>query len=275
MQRLKSILARIFKKPLSVRKRWTYSGTAKQMTVVIVDNTIKAIVIFAALALILLIWLDIRPVQTASIKVPVATDRANYYPGQAVGGIFFGDTYYRGEVRVLREVFCSHYKGIIKPPASSAIGDLFSTQSRTRHLEGETVPIGNLPTDVPVGANCVLQFSNIYEIQTLFGIRRIEYQYYTQNFSIITKSRSDQLVCEATGRTDCNIINDEPVSTQATSAQPQSTPEIYPAVVQPSTTPPSTQKFTEPTPAPKIEERCAVNILAVKLACKQTAIEKD
>jgi hypothetical protein len=40
----------------------------------------------------------------------------------------------------------------------------------------------------------------VYNIQTPFGIRHEEYQYYTQNFSIITKERRDQLDCEASGK---------------------------------------------------------------------------
>lgn len=158
--------------------------------------------------LISLIWYYVRPIQTADIKVPVATDKPSYAPGDPVSGIFFGETYYKGEVRILREVFCKNYKGIIQPPTNSAVGDFFSTQAKDRKLEGVTVPIGKLPDTVPVGSNCVLQFTNVYDIQTPFGVRHEEYQYYTQNFAIITKERRQQLDCEASGKENCDILTD-------------------------------------------------------------------
>lgn len=242
------------------------------------------------LALLALIWLYVRPIPTANIKVPVATDQASYYPGEPVSGIFFGDTYYTGEVRILREVFCKDYKGVIKPPAESAVGNFFSTQARPRHLEGQSVAVGNLPADVPVGANCVLQFTNIYTIQTPFGIRHEEYQYYTQNFAIITKERRLQLDCEASGRKDCNFINDIPASegdTTATAPVEQSSPESAPepVIVQPQTNnvqegdtyndnstvvnnPPAEQE-----PAPKYVERCTINVLGIKAICRNVLAE--
>lgn len=159
-----------------------------------------ATVIIMAVALVLLfvlIYYYVRPIRTADIKVPVATDKASYYPGQEIGGIFFGEIYYDGEVRILREVFCKDYHGVIKPAAESAVGDFFSTQSKPHKLEGASVKIGTLPADVPIGANCVLQFTNVYTINTPFGTRQIEYQYYTQNFAITSKERREQLDNEA------------------------------------------------------------------------------
>lgn len=232
------------------------------------------------IALLALIWLYIRPINTANIKVPVATDQASYYPGEDISGIFFGDTYYTGEVRVLREVFCKDYKGVIKPPAESADGDFFSTQSRPRHLEGQSVVVGNLPANVPVGANCVLQFTNVYEIQTPFGLRRIEYQYYTQNFAIVTRERRQQLECEASGRKDCNFIIDIPGRESNGSTQSpavQSSPETEPVIIQPQG---STNNTTNNTtinppatsePAPRYVEQCTVNLLGVKVGCRQVA----
>lgn len=224
-------------------------------------------------ALFTLIWLYIRPIKTANIKVPVATDQASYYPGEDISGIFFGDTYYSGEVRILREVFCKDYKGVIKPPAESATGDLFSTISRPRHLEGENIVVGNLPTNVPVGSNCVLQFTNVYETQTPFGLRKQEYQYYTQNFAIVTKERREQLECEASGRKDCNYIIDIPKPADNSPAdQPaaQSSPETAPKTSQ---TQNNTYNYTtnnpaaEQAPAPKYTEKCTLNLLGVKVNC--------
>jgi len=250
----------------------------------IVDVITVAIFISAFVALLVLVWLYVRPIPTANIKVPVATDQASYYPGEDISGIFFGDTYYSGEVRILREVFCKNYKGVIKPPAESADGNFFATQARPRHLEGQSVNVGALPSNIPVGANCVLQFTNVYEIQTPFGLRRIEYQYYTQNFAIVTLERRQQLECEASGRKDCNFLNDS----AASAAQPvptpevQSSPETPPAVQQSpvyndnrSTTNNNTTITNPPAeqePAPQYEEKCVVNLLGVKIACRQVLV---
>lgn len=235
----------------------------------------------AGIALLVLIWLYVRPINTANIKVPVATDQVSYYPGEDISGIFFGDTYYTGEVRVLREVFCKDYKGIIKPPAGAADGNFFSTQGRPRHLEGASVVVGNLPDDIPVGLNCVLQFTNVYEIQTPFGIRRLEYQYYTQNFAIVTKERRQQLECEASGRKDCNFIVDIPKETETTQQTPavQSSPETQPVIVQPQTTTNNTTNnttinpHTSSEPAPRYVEQCTVNLLGIKAFCRDVEVQ--
>lgn len=229
-------------------------------------------------ALLALVWLQVRPIDTANIKVPVATDQASYYPGEDISGIFFGDTYYTGEVRVLREVFCKDYKGVIKPPAESAIGNFFSTQGKPRHLEGQTIIVGNLPSNIPVGSNCVLQFTNVYEIQTPFGIRRLEYQYYTQNFSIVTKERRQQLECEASGRKDCNFIIDIPGRETDGSTQNgavQSSPESQQSPITNNNTYNSTAPYTDQAPAepaPRFVEQCTINWLGVKAFCKTVQI---
>lgn len=234
--------------------------------------------IIGLIALAALVWLYLRPIQTANIKVPVATDQASYYPGEDISGIFFGDTYYTGEVRVLREVFCKDYKGVIKPPAESADGNFFSTQGRRRHLEGQSVIVGNLPSDVPVGSNCVLQFTNVYNVQTPFGIRHLEYQYYTQNFAIVTKERRMQLECEASGRKDCNYIIDVPKGVEQSSNDlpvQQSSPETV------NTSAPTTNNTfndnrsttnnttnnppSEPVQPP--QEHCTVDLLGIKAFC--------
>lgn len=166
----------------------------------IIDGITLAGVVFGVVALVALIVYNVVPVRLADIKVPVATDKSSYYAGQQVGGIFFGETFYDGNVKILREVFCANYHGIIKPPAEAADGDFFDTIAKPRQLNGATVPIGTLPENVPVGQNCVIRFRNVYNIQTPFGVRHEEYEYYTQNFAIITKERRMQLDCEATGK---------------------------------------------------------------------------
>lgn len=243
----------------------------------------NALTVFAfmvgLLSLAALIWINVRPIPTANIKVPVATDKAQYQPGERISGIFFGDTYFEGEVRILREVFCKNYRGVILPPEQSAIGQLFSTQARQRHLEGESVVIGNLPDNVPVGANCVLQFTNIYEIQTIFGVRHEEYQYYTQNFSIVTQDRSNQLDCEATGSEDCDFVTGEPEddadqSQQAPARQSspetrqRSDPQLQNDTNSTNDTESEPEEPQQPAePAPRFEEQCRVDFI-VKIGCR-------
>lgn len=246
--------------------------------------------VIGLIALAALIWLYVRPVQTADIKVPVATDQASYYPGEEISGIFFGEIYHRGEVRVLREVFCKNFNSIIVPPETARNGDFYDTQSIPRKLEGLNVTIGLLPEDIPIGANCVLQFTNVYNIQTFFGIRHVEYQYYTQNFSIVTKERRLQLECEAAGRKDCNFIIDIPnrdeekrdAETPSQQYSPESAPD--PGTAQPSSQDnnqdddrKSTNTNSNPAqnspPAPRFEERCTINLLGIKIGCRQVPVE--
>ena len=232
------------------------------------------------IALLALIWVQVRPIKVADIKVPVATDQASYYPGEEISGIFFGEIYHRGEVRVLREVFCKDYKNIIAPPESARNGVFYDTQSIPRKIEGLSVTIGLLPTNIPVGSNCVLQFTNVYNIPTLFGTRHVEYQYYTQNFSIVTKDRRQQLECEASGRKNCNFINDKPGT--ETPTEPATSPQSAPDNVQPREVQPSSNSTTNNTynsyttnnpaaasePAPRFVERCTVDFI-IKFGCRQ------
>lgn len=157
----------------------------------ILEGVLTLIILISFVALCSLVYYEVRPMRTADIKVPVATDKANYYAGQEIRGIFFGEVYYNGTVQVLREVFCANYQGFVLPP--TALTDqgngIVTAQSRARVLEGETIAIGFLPKDIPLGNNCILRFTNIYTINTPFGERKEEYRYYTQNFSIITEER--------------------------------------------------------------------------------------
>lgn len=273
-------LTSIFRRPLAVRRLWLTDGKARQYAVRTIDSLLTVIPIVAIIALGILVYLYARPIKTATIKVPVATDQASYYPGEEISGIFFGDTYYTGEIRILREVFCKDYKGVIKPPPESAVGNFFSTQARPSHLEGQTIVVGNLPANVPTGSNCVLQFTNVYEVQTIFGIRRLEYQYYTQNFSIVTKERRQQLECEASGRKDCNFIIDIPdkeTSSATHSTSPQSSPETLQSPVTNNNTYNSNSTYTtnppaSQEPAPRFEERCNINFLGIKVGCRQEQV---
>lgn len=243
-------------------------------------------VLLALCALAALIFYNVVPIRTADIKVPVATDKSSYYPGQNISGIFFGDTYFKGEVRILREVFCKDYKATIAPPAGNAFGDFFSTQTKPRHFEGQSVFIGQLPSDIPIGLNCVLQFTNVYVIHTPFGERTERYQYYTQNFAIISKERRDQLDCEATGKTtaECQSTNnatDQTIEPQSDITAPMNDdpPASFnrsntqtPAQITPNQTTNNTTNNTvnnpPAEPAPQPVEVCTVDALGIKLFCR-------
>ena len=248
-----------------------------------IDYVTTFIMAIALIALFMLLYFYVRPIKTVDIKVPVATDQSSYAPGESIGGIFFGETFYEGHVQVLREVFCTNYKGVIEPNANSANGNLFSTYSVPRKLEGITVPIGTLPADIPVGVNCVLRFTNIYEIQTPFGIRKITTSYYTQNFSIISIQRRNLLDCETTGRTDCDALtesqtiiqNNTPTTqtaptstssggTQSTNSRSQNNaPQTTNNTTNNSTTNNTTNNpVVEPAP-----EQCTATVLFIKIGC--------
>lgn len=228
--------------------------------------TISAIV-FGTLALISLVYFYVRPLSLADIKVPVATDKATYYPEQEVSGIFFGETRYSGDVKILREIFCSNYRGVIKPPAESADGDFFSTQARPRKLEGATVRIGTLPANVPIGSNCVIQFTNVYDIQTPFGVRHETVQYYTQNFSIIAKEEKEEREqIQQQQRQQQSSATNGAVSQDGGDSGNTNTNSV------PQTSN-SNNKPTSPptTPAEPIQppQQCTINLLGVKLLCNR------
>jgi len=250
------------------------------------DAITIAAIIFGLLALVALIYYQARPMKLADIKVPVATDKASYYAGQEIGGIFFGETFYDGNVKILREVFCTNYKGIIDPPANGADGNFFDTITKPRKLEGNTIPIGLLPKDVPTGSNCVIQFTNVYTIQTPFGVRHEEYQYYTQNFSIISKERRQQLDCEASGKStqECQNADETTVDGNAINStdnmfgggssfvgggddNSQNNQTTTNNTTNNNAVPPSSN---EPTPAEPVQppQQCTVNLLGIKLLCR-------
>lgn len=180
----------------SLRSRKIYQLHHK-FSVSVIDAVTVAIMGVALLLLASLIWYNVRPLKLLEIKVPVATDQSSYSQGEEISGLFFGEGFYTGHTKILREVYCKNYKGVIKPPPASADGDFFSSRVEPTKYEGTSRVVGNLPDNVPVGSNCVLKFLNIYEIQTPFGVRKETVEYYTQNFAIISKERRAILDCEA------------------------------------------------------------------------------
>lgn len=254
-------------------------GKMKIRKITLFDVITALAILVGVLALVALLYFNIRPIKFADIKVPVATDKSSYYPSQAVSGIFFGETFHDGSVKILREVFCTNYHGIIKPPAEAADGDFFSTIAKPQKFEGNTIPIGNLPSTVPIGQNCVIRFTNVYDIQTPFGVRHEEYQYYTQNFSIITKERRDALDCEAAGKSteECSKTDN---SDNSNTLSP-STDNTFGGGSfggggasgttnnSNTTTNNTTNNTTSPPSEPvTLPQQCAVNLLGVKLFCQ-------
>lgn len=276
--RLRTILDRLTH-PLRARAKFLRQhGRGARLA----DITFIAIMVFTVLALLALIWYQVRPIKTVDIKVPVATDRSSYAPGENIGGIFFGEIFYRGDVKVLREVYCKDYKAIIVPPESARNGDFYDTQSIPRKLDGLSVEVGKLPDNIPVGKNCILQFTNVYDIPTPFGTRHISKSYYTQNFAIISKERRQILECEAQGRTNCeneiapegsqSFLPSEPVSPSGVLLSPESPMDAQerPSVAQS----PETAQRSQPEPeTPRNEpvtppaRNCRVDFLFLHLFC--------
>lgn len=231
------------------------------------DAITIAAIVFGVFALLALIYYQARPLKLADIKVPVATDKASYNPSQEIGGIFFGETFYEGDVQILREVFCKNYRGIIKADGG---GDLFRTQARPTKLEGETVRIGILPDDVPIGSNCVIQFTNIYDIQTPFGVRHQTVLYYTQNFTIVSKEEREQ-------RDESNDADNQIQQQQLQSAAPSGQSSFVGGGDDNSTNNETTTNNTtnnnavppsnnaEPVTPP---QQCTINLLGIKLFCQ-------
>ena len=249
-------------KPSKIKKQLKKQSVFDALTI--------AMMAFGFIALLTLVFFYVRPLRLAEIKVPVATDKATYPPSAEVSGIFFGETYYDGDVKILREVFCKNYKATIKPPAENALGEFFQTQAKPTKLEGNTVRIGKLPNDVPIGSNCVIQFTNVYDIQTPFGIRHETIQYYTQNFSIIGQTESnvnddqddaqnetqqDQLQTDANFDGGFSVGGDGGTNSN-TNQNTQSE----------QNTPPSSE---QPAPAePVTPPTCRIDFLGIKLFCE-------
>lgn len=270
--------------PLRARRKYQ---VGHRKTVSVMDGVTIGIMSVALVLLAGLIWYNVRPLKLLEIKVPVATDQSSYSQGEEISGLFFGESFYTGHVKILREVYCKDYKGVIKPPAESAEGDFFSSRVEPTKYEGTSRRVGNLPDNVPVGSNCVLKFLNIYEIQTPFGIRKETVEYYTQNFAIISKERRAILDCEAeTGQTteQCEVqirgrqATDPKDDAGSNPAQPSSL--YYPQ--EPRTAPQSngsaqngqSPSSTSSEPETPVNEpitppvTCGVDILFIHLFCR-------
>lgn len=238
------------KHPLKQRRRLINKSNAWRITDIF---TITAMAI-ALVALLALIYFYVRPVPTVDIKVPVATDKAEYQPGEEVSGIFFGEVYYSGKVDIVRDVFCKDYRGRILTDQGD---EIFSGASVPAKLEGTTRRIGNLPSDVPVGQNCVIQFVNTYHIETPFGDRVISNAYYTQNFMIV-EPRPETPPHTGSDERD-GVGGAEPLNPGGAGQPQEPTPQEPP---QPE--PQQPRSFSEPVQPPRA---CLIDIGPIKLLC--------
>jgi hypothetical protein len=220
--------------------------------------TIAAMII-GIVALIALVYYQVRPMELVDIKVPVSTEKPTYRAGENVNGIFFGEVYYEGEVRISRDVFCAGYRAKILTDEGD---EIFTGVSRPVVLKGDLRTIGKLPANVPEGKNCVIQFVNSYDINTPFGIRHEERTYYTQNFLIISdRADSDQ--------TD---LEDDEIQTPRLFPTPSEQEETDKKQAEQSQ---PTQQNQQPAPEPQPQpaepiqppQECAIELLGIKLFC--------
>lgn len=225
------------------------------------DAITIALMIFAAIALVALVYYQVRPMKLVDIKVPVSTEKPTYRAGENVNGIFFGEVFYDGEVRILRDVFCAGYQSRILTEEGD---EIFNGVSRPTKLAGDVRTIGKLPDDVPVGKNCIIQFVNIYDIKTPFGNRHEEHTYYTQNFLIISDEADNEQsdLEDDVPRTEKLFDNEQtqvPADNQPSQNVPQQEPQEPARQEQPQ----------EPTPAEPIAPptTCAIDLLGIKLLC--------
>lgn len=232
------------------------------------DNVTITTMVIATIALFGLIYYQVRPVELVDIKVPVSTTKSEYKPGDIVQGIFFGEVFYQGRVQVERDVFCAGYRERI---LSRTGENIFSGNSRPVKLEGSVRRIGQLPDDIPIGKNCVIQFVNSYDINTPFGNRHEERTYYTQNFLVVSsdskKSESDTGGTPDLFDSDGDVPpngNSQPVE-NSESREKQQSGETSPKTSNTNNTTPQTKT---PPAEPVLPPSCRVDVFdLLKLFC--------
>lgn len=181
----------------------------------------------AAAALVALVYFQVRPFDPIYIKVPVSTDKTEYFPGQDVSGLFFGEVYYSGETRITRKIICPHFRADIPDPNTGK--RVVDTVNRPHKLDGVAAYIGKIPSDSPVGEQCIIEFNNHYDIRTPFGSRPYDYTYYTYGFAIIASAapvQSQPTVGQSSDSTSFENTGTGNAHEQATTEQPiEGTPD--------------------------------------------------
>lgn len=260
-------------RPLKLRKKLL----TRRPNLKAVDAAFLGIMLFAFISLIALIYFQVRPLKLVDIKVPVATEKAWYTPGERVNGIFFGEIFYTGRVQVYTDIFCAGYRAPIRGDDGATV---FSGNSRPVVLKGDTRFIGTIPEDAPVGKNCVIQFVNSYDIKTPFGNRHEERAYYTQNFFIRDPNdrEEDNAEPESSRGTDASGERGTTELFSPEQSQPAPDDENFneQTQTQPNrsqTSPPNQSQNTNDTPVTPAEpveppqQRCVIDLFGIRLIC--------
>ena len=241
------------------------SKQAKIKAARFVEKAVLFVILLAIFAFAVLLYYFNRPVKLVDIKIPVATTKAKYYPGQMVGGLFFGEVYYNGRVQILREVFCEDYQETIKTNDGD---ELFQGKSTPHKLTGTARDIGLLPANAPVGENCVIQFVNTYCLKTPFGPDCREVTYYTQNFEIIDKPADGSAAANADTATDSaqakrESTNSKSSNNSAGTAEGDRSPANSTTITNNSSTVNNSNPLTNPPVT-----TCQINLLRIRALCE-------
>jgi hypothetical protein len=137
---------------------------------------------------------------------------------------------------------------------STELDAFFDEVSIPRKLDGEQITIGQVPADAPVGARCLVQMINIYDINTPFGNRHLEKPYYTLSFIVKADPVQPQVPKEVP-------VPDPFPQGEITPQTPvQNTPPVQ--TEEPPLTP--SQRQEPPTVPPKTEPKvCTVKLLFI------------
>ena len=125
-----------------------------------------------------------------------------------------------------------------------------------------------MPKDIPIGSNCVIQFTNVYNIPTPFGTRHEEYKYYTQNFSIVTKETREKLdtdAAEANAQSGQSTTGGNDINSQTNTSNQTNTN------IDRSTTNNTNNTTNNQSPPVVLDETCTIDIAFIKLGCRQEA----
>ena len=217
----------------------------------IADRVTIIAMVIALLALGALIYYQVRPIKTLEVEVPVLIDKAEYGRGEFIKGTFFGEVTFTGPVTTSRRLVCGNTQ--IPMNNSNDLDSFFDAVSIPRKLNGETITIGQVPATAPVGARCLVQMINVYDINTPFGNRHVEKPYYTLSFIIKAEPEQPQVPKEVPVPDPFLQRSRTAPTTQA----PQTTQRQTNPVVPPA------QQQEPPTIPPVQDEQCTVKLLGI------------
>lgn len=214
----------------------------------IADRVTIGVMVIALIALGALVWYQVRPIKTLEVEVPVLIDKAEYGRGEFIKGTFFGEVTFTGPVTTSRRLVCGNTQ--IPMENSNDLDSFFDAVSIPRKLNGETITIGQVPATAPVGARCLIQMINVYDLNTPFGNRHLEKPYYTLSFIIKAEPAQPQVPKEVP-------VPDPFLQGERTPPLTQQSP------VQQTKPVPAIQQVEPPTIPPVTTEQCAVKLLGI------------